>query len=278
MRSNSGQSLRTKIEAGLLSSSIRNNLFAATPFGETSSDTLPEPEDRVWTQHDDSRVGLATTASQLPSAQQQEQERARRSSRGSLTTIVFAGERELNIHHAAAYASLVPEVSYGKQVQLQLASTGLVLAQLVVVYAIGVGCAAPVCSENWQCPAQRVCAPNGFWYMGIGKACFNCQDEQVWGRLADYLPLVNSTNFSCPEHDSLCRGCYDPILRSFPAVGLDPELSQNFNAMQWTDWVAVVLTTLLIAFAVADNIQEIIFCELFRNLRSSSKKPPGEAG
>lgn len=94
---------------------VRNNQYAATPFGETSSDTVPEPEDRGLTHLDDSRVGLATTTSQLPSAQQQEQERARRGSRGSLTTIVFAGERELNIHHAAAYASLVPEVSYGKQ-------------------------------------------------------------------------------------------------------------------------------------------------------------------
>lgn len=86
--------------------------------------------------------------------------------------------------------------------------------------------------------------------MGIGKACFNCQDEQVWGRLADYLPLVNSTNFSCPEHDSLCRGCYDLILRSFPAIGLDPELSQNFNAMQWTDWVAVSLSSSITSTAI----------------------------
>lgn len=177
-------------------------------------------------------------------------------------------ERELNIHHAAAFASFASyalDTPATTQAKLQLASTGLVLAQIVVGHAILTGCAAPLCSENWQCPSKRVCAPNEEWYRGVGKACLSCYNPQVWSRLADYFPLANTTNFSCPAHDSLCRGCYDPIARSFPTwSGTDPAILQNYDAMQWMDWTTVVLTSLVVAYNMANEVQQVIFCELFR--------------
>ena len=174
-------------------------------------------------------------------------------------------ERELNIHHAATFVSFARDIPATTQAQLQLASTGLVLAQIVVGLAILNACSAPLCSDNWQCHAKRVCAPNEEWYRGVGMSCLSCNNPLVWSRLADYFPLANTTNFSCPAHDNLCRGCYDPIARSFPTrSGTDPAILHNYAAMQWMDWSAVLLTSFVVALHMADEVRQVMFCELFR--------------
>jgi hypothetical protein len=316
----------------------------------------------------------------------------------------------LSIHHAAVYVSFASEsgIPWVKQSWVQFASTGVIFLQVAVLSAIFMGCLMPSCTSNWQCPGERVCAPNLVLYGGTGDSCYHCgswevltkynfsqhipvvtdslppdwrvcafENEQcscpvgivrygangvyapikevitsigcnntvfgdpissvdkrcecktpattkevekekaaqcdqsfctspdlhggfdcwaAWGTGGtepftcrdDYQPIKTGrfenhtwgiieeytccpkgsptvaywTTFSCPEDDTLCSGCYDPVTHSFSTK--NTEVEENRSAMIWTDWAAVMLSSVVLAFMVSKEVQQDTFCELFR--------------
>ena len=65
-----------------------------------------------------------------------------------------------NFHQATTYFSFARDTPVATQCAFQVSSTLLVWLQLVVVAATVLGCSAPVCSAQWQCPWPRVCVQN----------------------------------------------------------------------------------------------------------------------
>jgi len=113
-----------------------------------------------------------------------------------------------------------------------------------------------------------------------GTEAFTCRDDyqpiktgrfvnNTWGIIEEYTccpkgsPTVAYwTTFSCPEDDTLCSGCYDPVTHSFSTKVT--EVEENRSAMIWTDWAAVTLSSVVLAFMVSKEVQQDTFCELFR--------------
>jgi len=168
---------------------------------------------------------------------------------------------------ATTFFCFAKNISGFTRIEFQFASTVLISLQLIVLVAFLQGIIWPNCVATWQCLGTMVCVP---WKdtndtvtasTGTPGQCGHCGDPDTMAKLAAYLP---TPDFTCPLDNLVCRDCYDKTASAFLNQTLADWNRANIEAMQFKDWVAVVLTSGVIGLAVAREIQEIILCELTR--------------
>ena len=101
-----------------------------------------------------------------------------------------------------------------------------------------------------------------------GSCCQDGKDEMQKSCCAFAVQPVlrpdEADGFECPINDSVCHACYDSSLQAFRNYDKQQEIADNLSAMQPKDWVAVLLATLVLGLKIADEVQDVIVCDLQR--------------
>ena len=96
---------------------------------------------------------------------------------------------------------------------------------------------------------------------GTHGLCDHCGSPSAQAQLETYIP---SPDFTCPRDDELCQDCYHSAAGAFRNKTYEAWTEANIEGMQFKDWMTVVLTSGVIALAIAREIHEVILCELTR--------------
>jgi len=176
-----------------------------------------------------------------------------------------------SFHEAAAYVCLSGTHSVSQQVCYQVVSLCLVAAQLIVCMSVSVGASSPSCAMSRHCPGSRVCAgdhnPASGPQLGPSfRTCVNCGDGMAKHAIDDYIARGIGENFTCPFHDEVCRGCFDPEKRTFSTYTFRDEVADNLSAMRFNDYVAVVFAVVMVGCQLATDVDLSLKCDSIRRV------------
>lgn len=185
----------------------------------------------------------------------------------------FAEKRAsyISLHLATVCATFSGDgVSPAKRAAYNLASLLLVIVQVCVAVAVTNGASANTCSLNRHCFGSRVCVPDVMWYTAVpeAKACFNCGDGPGLYATAVYREQVRlgdgGASFECPPADDVCAQCIDHASGSFSNYTFQDEIVDNFTAMQYKDWLALMLSSVILGLQISGEVEDILRCEITR--------------
>ena len=161
-----------------------------------------------------------------------------------------------SFHQTTIYYGLVrqdtpPRRKYG----LLAASIGIVFLQCFVATGLSVGVSLSTCRDNKDCGEGTYCE------IGI---CEQCESEYK------HCCHTNSTK-ACPawekeELEPMCANCVTE--RGFEDFGVVAK--DRVDSMLLQDWLALLLASLVVAFAVFAEIRDAILCEIA--LRAISRR------
>ena len=206
----------------------------------------------------------------------------------------------LTFHQAATYFCFDKDTSLQDKMLWVAGSFLLVLVQVYVLIALITSTYAPSCSGNWQCTHGRICMDvanvNVSGTLAIakenlvrkGSECTTCGSRSTRELLRAYVPRTSDgdcpltanwssvcpldTNFTCPEGDDVCQGCYDPVHHSFKTHSGEDLMRDVFSAMNVRDFSAVLLCAFVISISVSRAIKNNWMCDLQRTKGLAEKK------
>ena len=178
-----------------------------------------------------------------------------------------------SFHEAAAYVCLSGTHPVSRQACYQVMSLCLVAAQLIVCMSVSVGASSPSCAMSRHCPGSRVCTGDHNAYNAMDqqlgpnfRTCVNCGDGMAKVAILDYMARGIGDNFTCPFHDEVCRGCFDPEKRTFSTYTFREEVADNLSAMRFNDYVAVVFAVVMIGCHLATDVELSLKCDSIRRM------------
>ena len=179
--------------------------------------------------------------------------------------------RNMSLHLATVCATFSgDDVLPTKRAAYNLASLFLVIVQVCVAVAVANGASANTCSLNRHCFGSRVCVPDTMWATAVpeGKACFNCGDGPGLVATEFYREQVRLGNdgagFECPPGDDACALCFVRASGSFSNYTFKDEIVDNFSAMQYKDWLALALSSVILGLQMSGEVEDILRCEIAR--------------
>ena len=167
-----------------------------------------------------------------------------------------------SFHQTTIYYGLVrPDTPPRRKRGLLAASIGIVFLQCFVATGLVINIAFGKCSDNQDCNGGMFCSDGHcFWCDNNDKFC--CETNST-----ESCCVTNTTiAFYTCWAESMCSKCI--MERGFTPYG--KATMERVDSMVTQDWLALILASLVVAFAVFAEVRDCMLCEIA--LREISKR------
>lgn len=174
----------------------------------------------------------------------------------------------MNFHEATICVTCDGNASRGRVAIYNLVSLLLVMLQIFVAISVAKGCSETNCSLNRHCVGARVCVPH---LTSGGKTCVNCGDGPGLAVTQGYRNQMRpEVAFKCPATDNVCVSCYSEAAGHFSNYTYHDEVVDNISAMQYKDWLTLVLCSVVLGLRLSCELEDVVRCEILRKRFSSN--------
>ena len=177
--------------------------------------------------------------------------------------------KNMSFHEATVCVTFDGLGSPRKIALFNLGGLLLVLVQLSVGIEVAKGSSSGVCTQNRHCIGARVCVPTGPDVFRSehrqSSSCVNCGDGPAVGATSGYRNQTRSgDSFECPANDGVCAACFIRATGSFSNYTYKDEVVDNVAAMRFKDWLAMVISSLVLGLQLSCEMENSVRCEIFR--------------
>eukprot|EP00929_Paragymnodinium_shiwhaense_P025345 TRINITY_DN15350_c0_g1_i5.p1 TRINITY_DN15350_c0_g1~~TRINITY_DN15350_c0_g1_i5.p1 ORF type:complete len:491 (+),score=24.05 TRINITY_DN15350_c0_g1_i5:95-1474(+) len=164
-----------------------------------------------------------------------------------------------SFHQAAMVVCLDGSQPIRRRLKYFTVSTAIVLLQIIVQMSITLGIQSNGCKRNEHCIDGFFCQPSG-------SRCAPCEFQEYCGdggkSEEDFFAQTTLRKMALKngkDYRFMCEACYDSTINEY--VSMFRVVDTRMELMRLGDWLTLFLSSMVIAFSMANELRDIRLCE-----------------